>query len=262
MFASIVWDISPEITTIDLGFTVLSLRWYGLMFLFAFSIGYKIMESFFKKESVSVELLDSLTITMVLSTLIGARLGHCLFYDPGYYLSHPIEILWVHKGGLASHGAAIAILAALYWFSRNKLKKSYLWLLDRITITIALAGMFIRLGNLFNSEIVGLPTELPWAFVFPAVDMLPRHPTQLYEACMYLLTFIITYSMYGKKLPEGRIFGVFLIGVFGSRFVIEFLKENQSAFEGGLPLNMGQILSIPLIVVGIYLLARPRQASK
>lgn len=251
----IYWDVSPDIVTIG----PITIRWYGLLFALSFIIGYQIMLMIFNKENRSEKDLNDLVWYMVGGTVIGARLGHCLFYNPDYYLSHPIEILLVWKGGLASHGAAIGILFSIYWYIKKRKNFSFLWLMDRIVITVALAGFFIRMGNLFNSEIYGMPTNVPWAFVFAAVDGQPRHPTQIYEALAYLFVFIILYVIYIRsfaKIKEGFLFGLFLILVFGFRFAIEFLKENQSLFEEKMLINMGQLLSIPLIILGIYILLR------
>jgi prolipoprotein diacylglyceryl transferase len=217
------------------------------------------MQKIFKKEGLPVELLDKLTVYVALGTIIGARLGHCLFYDPSYYLSNPIEILKIWRGGLASHGAAIGILIALYYFSKKN-KKPYLWILDRIVIVVALAGFFIRMGNLMNSEIYGIPTKLPWGFIFVRNgEVIPKHPTQIYEALSYLLIFFLLYSIYNKKgtnVRQGLIFSIFLILLFSVRFLIEFIKEVQVDFEQTMALNMGQWLSIPFILTGIYLLYR------
>ena len=251
MLAYINWNISPEIFSLSF----LTLRWYGLLFAAGFVVGYRIMEWIFKLENINIKLLDSLTMTMVFSTVIGARLGHCLFYQPEYYLTHPIDILKVWEGGLASHGAGIGIIIGLLIFVKRFPQIKYLWILDRIVLTIALAGFFIRMGNLMNSEIYGLPTSVPWAFVFENIDNIPRHPTQIYEALSYLAIFIFLFNMYRKRkaeIKEGKLFGYFLILVFGARFIIEALKENQVAFESILPINMGQILSIPFVLVGIY----------
>lgn len=247
------WNVKPEIFTIgDWG-----PRWYGLLFAASFIFGYYIMQKFFKKEQVDQTVLDSLTVYMFLGTLIGARLGHCLFYEPGYYLSNPIKILMVWQGGLASHGAAIGIITALYLFSK-KHKKPFLWIIDKVAVVVALAGFFIRMGNLMNSEIYGHVTQLPWGFIFERRnEILPKHPTQIYEALSYLAIFIVLYTLYNRKgqtLKPGFIFGLFLIGVFTARFLIEFVKENQVGFESGMPLNMGQLLSIPLILIGIGVL--------
>lgn len=215
------------------------------------------MNGYFKDENKSEDDLNDLIWYMILGTVIGARLGHCLFYNPAYYLANPLEILKIYKGGLASHGAAIGILSALYFFVKRKRGYTFLWLLDRVVITVALAGALIRTGNLFNSEIVGIKTDVPWAFIFPAVDSFPRHPAQLYEAVAYLCIFFIIFFLFkkkGKLLPEGMIFGLFLILVFGIRFIIEFIKIDQTYFEEGMLLNMGQILSIPLVLYGFYLI--------
>ena len=251
----IYWNVSPDIFSIG-PFTI---RWYGLLFALSFIIGFQIMTVIFRKEGRPESDLNDLIWHMILGTVIGARLGHCLFYNPSFYLSHPLEILMVWKGGLASHGAAIGILIALYLFVRKRKNYSFLWLLDRIVITVALAGFFIRMGNLFNSEIIGKPTDLPWAFVFALVDDKPRHPAQLYEAIAYLIIFICLIVYYFKskaKFKSGKIFGIFLVSVFTFRFFVEFVKEDQSYFERGMVLNMGQLLSIPFVIVGIYLLIR------
>lgn len=257
IITSIWWTVSPEI--LKLG--PFSLRWYGLLFALAFVFGYIILSKVYKKEKKSLEDLEKLSIYVILGTVIGARLGHCLFYDPAYYLTNPIEILKVWQGGLASHGAAIGILTALYLFSKKKKDQNIIWILDRLVIVVALGGAFIRLGNLFNSEIIGKATDLPWAFVFVRVDEIPRHPTQIYESLFYFLSFIILYSIYQKKsvtLKPGFLFGLFLILIFGFRFFIEFLKENQSSFESALPINMGQILSIPFVLLGLYFILRKK----
>lgn len=202
---------------------------------------------------------------MILGTVIGARLGHCLFYEPSYYLSHPIEILKVWNGGLASHGAAIGILISVYLFTKKYKDFNYAWVLDRVVIVVALAGFFIRIGNFFNSEIIGLPTDLPWAVVFHRIDALPRHPSMLYESFSYMAIFIYLWSKYSKwkaETPKFAIFSRFLILVFSARFLIEFTKENQSLFENGMILNMGQLLSIPLILLGIFLYFKSKKLQK
>lgn len=255
MFATITWSISPEIFSIG----PLHIRWYGLLFATSFILGFKIMEWIYTKEKKNLDDLNDLIWFMILGTVIGARLGHCLFYNPEYYLSNPIEILKVWTGGLASHGAAVGILIAIYFYAKKKKDQTFLYVMDRIVITVALAAFFIRMGNLFNSEIIGQPTDLPWAFIFTSVDDIPRHPTQLYEAFSYLASFFVLASVYKKsdgKFKEGLIFGIFLIWIFGFRIFVEFFKENQSRFEQGMMLNMGQLLSIPLVVFGLYLFFR------
>jgi prolipoprotein diacylglyceryl transferase len=186
--------------------------------------------------------------------VVGARLGHCFFYEPSYYLSNPFEILKIWRGGLASHGAAVGILIAIYLLTK-KTGKPYLWWIDRVVVVVALAGFFIRMGNLMNSEIYGIQTSLPWGFIFVKNgETLPKHPTQIYEGLSYLFIFGLLYFIYMKqkgKPPAGLLFGLFLILVFASRFFIEIIKEDQVAFEAGMQLNMGQILSIPFVLAGI-----------
>jgi len=256
-----VWNADP----ILLALGPLEVRWYGLLFATGFLVGYSVMEYFAKVEERSSKNYDLLLMVMVASTVIGARLGHCLFYEPEYYLSHPLEILAVWKGGLASHGGAIGILIGLYLYSKNKHTESFSWVVDRMAIVTAFAGACIRTGNFFNSEIIGKPTDVPWAVVFSRIDDIPRHPAQLYEAIAYLLSFVLLLKYYraneGRPAPY-KTFGLFTVLVFGARFFIEFLKENQVSFEQGLLLNMGQLLTVPLLLVGLYLLFRkPQNAS-
>lgn len=223
------------------------------------------MEKIFKNENRPIDDINDLMWFMILGTVIGARLGHCLFYNPDYYLSNPLEIIKVWKGGLASHGAAIGILTAIYFYSKKKKNQSLLWVMDRVVITVALAGFFIRMGNLFNSEIVGHPTDVAWAFIFTSLDNIPRHPAQLYEALFYLSSFGILLFLYKKfdgKFKDGYLFGIFLILIFGFRIFVEFFKENQTYFEEGMILNMGQLLSIPLVIGGFYLLYNARMRGK
>jgi len=270
MLAYIVWDVKPQIA--DLGF--IELRWYSMLFLLGFIIGYYILNNMFKKEGIPAELLEKLTFYVVISTIIGARLGHCLFYEPEVYLRHPLRMILPFEGtpgedfrftgyqGLASHGGAIGLLIGLWLFAR-KYKRPYLWILDRIAIVTALAGTLIRLGNLFNSEIVGKPTTLPWGIKFvrlnpgvPVDQIVPLHPSQVYEAICYLIFFAVLMIIYYRKFPkfrDGFFIGLFFILVFTARFLIEFLKEEQVAFESSMPLNMGQLLSIPFIIAGIVL---------
>lgn len=249
------WNINPEI----IGFWGLSIRYYGLLFASAFFFGYLILQKIFKQEGLTIELLDKLTVYMAIGTVLGARLGHCLFYQPEYYLSNPWEIIKIWHGGLASHGAAIGILIALFYFSKKN-KKPYLWTLDRIVIVVALGGFFIRMGNLMNSEIYGIETSLPWGFIFARNgETIAKHPTQIYEALSYLLIFILIYSIYNKKgtqVKQGLIFSIFLILLFTVRFFVEFIKEDQVGFEQGMSLNMGQWLSIPFVLIGFFLLYR------
>ncbi len=268
----ITWDVKPQL--FDLG--SFEIRWYSLLFATGFILGYFILAKIFKREGLSIELLDKLTIYVVLSTIIGARLGHCLFYEPEYYLQNPMRMILPWEGkigedfrftgyqGLASHGGAIGILIGLYIYARN-VKKPYLWVLDRMVIATALAACFIRLGNLMNSEIVGVQTNLPWGFKFmretlygiPPEEVVPKHPAQLYEAVAYLASFFVLRHLYFNRLNRlqpGFLLGLFLILIFASRFFIEFLKEPQVEFETAMALNMGQILSIPFVLAGVVLL--------
>ncbi len=247
------WSPSPEI----LSFGNFAIRWYGLLFACSFIFGYIILQRVFKKEGIPIKLLDELTTYMIIGTIIGARLGHVFFYEPAWYLAHPIKIFEVWEGGLASHGAGIVIPITLIIFAYVK-KRPFLWVIDRIVIVVALSGFFIRMGNLMNSEIYGNVTNLPWGFYFersliPEEGKMPRHPTQIYEALSYLLIFFYLiwyyYKKDGKPAP-GFIFGMFLILVFGVRFFIEFLKMPQVGFEKGMALNMGQLLSVPFVIAG------------
>ncbi len=253
LFQYITWDVDPEIFQIG----NFAIRWYGLFFALSFYLGYVIFTKFFKLENVKAELLDKLVIYMFFGTVIGARLGHCFFYEPDYYLGNPMEILKIWKGGLASHGAAIGIIISLYLFTR-KTKKNMLWILDRIAVVVALAGFFIRAGNLMNSEIYGVETTLPWGFIFVRNgETAPKHPTQIYEALSYLLIFFLLLWLYFKnkgKFFGGLLIGLFMVLVFTARFFIEFIKEEQVDFEKDMALNMGQWLSIPFILIGIGLL--------
>jgi phosphatidylglycerol:prolipoprotein diacylglycerol transferase len=250
ILASINWNVDPEIFRIG----KFAIRYYGVLWALSFYIGYLIFDRFVKKEKLPEGFLDSLTIYMAIGTILGARIGHCLFYEPAYYLSHPIDILKIWQGGLASHGAAVGILIALYLFGRNH-KVSMIYVLDRVVITVALAGFLIRLGNLMNSEIYGVETNLPWGFIFERNnEIFPKHPTQLYEGFIYLLIFVMLYLIYQKsksKPAQGLLFGLFLVTVFAARFMIEFVKEPQVDFEKAMSLNMGQLLSIPFVLAGI-----------
>ncbi len=261
IFGYITWEVSREIAKIG----PLSLRWYGLLFALAFVFGFIILTRVYKLEKKPQTDLEQLSIYVILGTVIGARLGHCLFYDPSYYLSNPFEMVKVWEGGLASHGAAIGILIALYLFSKKKKDQSMLWVLDRLVIVVALGGALIRLGNLFNSEIIGMQTDVPWAFIFASVDGIPRHPAQLYESIAYFISFGVLYFVYmkqNKNLKQGFMFGLFLMLIFGFRFFVEFIKEDQSAFEAGMTLNMGQLLSIPFIIMGLYYFSRKPKKIK
>ncbi|HNX66076.1 MAG TPA: prolipoprotein diacylglyceryl transferase [Bacteroidales bacterium] len=264
-FLIIPWDVKPEIFSATVFGHVFAIRWYGLLFASGFVFGYYIIRKMFRNEGLPDELLDKLTVYTAIGTILGARLGHCFFYEPQYYLGHPLEIIKIWKGGLASHGAAIGILLALWLFGRNE-KRTFLWTIDRVVIVVALAGCLIRLGNLFNSEIYGVETTLPWGFVFlQAGERVPKHPTQIYEALAYLITFFVLLRIYWKtkgKFTPGLTFGLFLIMVFTFRFFVEFVKEEQVSFEKGMSLNMGQLLSIPFVMAGIILLISAYRKKK
>ena len=210
----------------------------------------------YKKEGRSITEVDTLTIYMVVATIVGARLGHVLFYDPIYYFQNPHKILMTWEGGLASHGGVIGVLIATYLYAR-KINVSYFWVIDRISIVAALIFCMIRLGNLMNSEMIGVPTNLPWGFIFTSKDNIPRHPAQLYEAIHYLISFIVLFWVWSRqkdRMKNGFLFSLALIIMFSFRFVDEFFKINQEQFEDGMILNMGQILSIPFILTGIVIL--------
>lgn len=263
-----VWDVHPTLFTIG----PVEVRYYGLMWALGFIISAYIISNIMKREGYPEKTFDSFFWYALLSTVIGSRLGHCLFYAPGYYLTHPIEILYIHQGGMASHGAAVGLLVGLWLFSRKN-KISYIWSLDRIGILVAISGALVRIGNFMNSEIFGRPTSLPWGVEFVLSNEwntlykgLPCHPTQLYEALAYLIIFVVfLWLYYRKNLAQrrpGAMFGIFLIALFGIRFLIEFIKNPQEDFEVGMILNMGQLLSIPFIVAGCVLLYRAYRAPE
>ena len=296
----ITWNVDPVLFSIG----NLHVRWYGLLWALGFFIGYFIMKRIYKREHMAEDSLDKLLIYMLVSTIIGARLGHCLFYEPDYYLSNPLKMLAVWEGGLASHGGAIGILIGLWLYVRsyNKSKKektdlqriNYIWILDRIVVAVCLVGALIRVGNVFNHEIYGTPTSLPWGFVFlrgaeqfcgtvdnytacnawdapcPPNEWLPCHPTGLYEAFFCLVAMGILLWMYYKRdlgnRQPGLMFGTFLIIIFGSRIGIEFLKNVQVDFERNMVFDMGQWLSVPFVIIGIVMIvwsfARRKKAEK
>lgn len=250
------WNASPEI--FELG--PLSVRWYGVFFASGFLLGYYMVERMFKFENLNQKWLESLFVYMIIATIVGARLGHVIFYGWDYYSQHPLEIIKVWHGGLASHGGTIGIFIALIIWSRKVSKRSVLWILDRVVVPTALVAALIRTGNLMNSEIYGVQTDLPWGFIFGRNgETVPKHPTQIYEALAYLLTFAVCMYLYwktGLRKREGFIVGLFFVMVFLSRFLIEFIKEDQEPFEATMTLNMGQWLSIPFVLGGLYLAFR------
>ena len=267
----ITWTASPALYD---GF--IQIRWYGLFFAIGFIVGYSMMDRMFRHEQLNVKWLDSLFVYVVVAMVIGARLGHCLFYEWDVYSQHPIEILKIWKGGLASHGGAIGILIAIWIYSRRVTHRSMLFTLDRLVVPVALVAAFIRTGNLMNHEIYGHETSLPWGFRFvenlpqwmagaEPIFTAPSHPTQIYEALCYLLLFGLLLYLYWRRNAEereGLIFGTFLIGTFLSRFLIEFIKNDQVAFEASMTLNMGQWLSIPFVIAGVWLVVRAMQRPR
>jgi phosphatidylglycerol:prolipoprotein diacylglycerol transferase len=275
MLLYILWN--PDEVMFHLGH--FGVRWYSMCWLIGLLLGYLLMKKIYKDEKIPDEKFDPLFIYIFVSVLIGARLGHCLFYQPDYFLSsgkHFIEMLlpihfldngsWKFTGyeGLASHGGVIGMIIAIFIYSyRNKVG---VWtVLDNMGVCSCITATFIRLGNLMNSEIIGKVTDVPWAFIFEKVDQYPRHPGQLYEAISYAIFFVIIYALY-KKHPEkvgtGFFVGLCLTLVFTARFLIEFTKDIQEPFEAGLPLDMGQILSIPLIIIGIACMTNGKWKEK
>lgn len=284
MIQAIQWDVTPQL--ID-GWDTPNL--YGLLFVTGLILGYFVIRRMFRKEGIPDAKLDTLVLYVIIATIVGARLGHVLFYGPYWdvyqngilveegYFSHPYNIIKIWEGGLASHGGAFALLFALWLFSKRVSKKPYLWILDRISAPIALAGVFIRLGNLVNSEIVGKETDVPWGFKFIYhsgsiregtgvqvnwEDIIVRHPSQLYESLAYLSIFIFLMVLYWKRQAwkiQGVIFGWFLVLIFGARFLLEFTKEPQVTERGEWLLNTGQLLSIPFVLIGAYLLWRAKK---
>lgn len=258
MLDFITWNVNPELFS---GFV--TVRWYGLMFAIGFLVGYEIVARMFKHEGAPERWLGILLIYVVIATIVGARLGHVFFYEWDVYRADPIKILYIWEGGLASHGGTVAIIIAVILFSVFVTKKSPLWTFDRLVIAIALVGGLIRLGNLFNSEIFGTTTDLPWGFMFvrsrewhELYEGQAVHPTQIYEALCYFALFGLLMWMYWKKNAEerpGLILGVFFIGIFLPRFLIEFIKNDQVAREATMTLNIGQQLSIPFILLGVFL---------
>lgn len=261
---AIHWNVSPEFFSLG----PIAVRWYGLMFALGFLLGYQIMTKMFKFESSNIEWLDKLFIYTIVATIVGARLGHVFFYGWSYYSQHLLEIVlpiangkFVGYQGLASHGGALGIVIAIYIFSKKVTKRSILWSLDRLVIPTALVGAMIRAGNLMNSEIYGVATNLPWGFIFERNhEIVAKHPTQIYEALCYLLVFASSLWLFFKakelKDREGFFLGYGFVGIFFTRFFVEFVKENQETFEAGMTLNMGQLLSIPFILAGAYLIYR------
>lgn len=246
-----IWNIDPILVAIG----PLTIHWYGALFASAIFAGLYFMKWIYIQEKQPVEPLDNLLMYAVIGIIIGARLGHCLFYDPSYYLANPLKILAIWEGGLASHGGGLGIIIAVYFYCKRN-NQDLLWLLDRLAITTALFGIFVRSANFVNSEIIGKVTDVPWAVIFQQIDNLPRHPAQLYEAIAYLTIFVtltIVYRATSAKNHRGMLLGLFLIMTFTARFIVEFFKQQQAAYSIEISLNTGQLLSIPFFIIGLYL---------
>ena len=243
-----IWSVDPIIFS----FGSLRVFWYGLLFATAILTGLQIMKWVYTREGKSVDLVDSGFIYAVIGIVVGARLAHCFFYDPAFYVANPMKILAVWEGGLASHGGGLGVIIALYFYVK-KYKLNFLWLLDRMVLPTALFAFFVRMGNLMNSEILGMKTDVSWAIIFSRVDNIPRHPAQLYEAVAYLVIFFILFFIYKNKkvLNQGLLFGLFLTLVFSARFLVEFVKERQASYSSDFIFNTGQALSIPFLLIGV-----------
>lgn len=270
-FLYIHWNPDPALFHLG-GFT---LRWYSVLWMIAILTGSQVVYHLYKQKGLPLDTFQTLFTYSFIGIFAGARLGHCLFYDPQYFLSHPLEIIlpvhflpqggWVFTGyaGLASHGGTLGLILALVLFCR-KTKIHFLDILDMMGVVAPVAAGFIRLANLMNSEIIGMPSDVPWAFIFERVDMQPRHPAQLYEALAYFLFFLVMIVIFRKKkenVRKGFYFGLCITLIFTFRFFVEFLKERQVDFENALPIDMGQILSIPFIVVGLYFVFRKNHST-
>lgn len=270
MFDFITWNADPEL----LSTSFLHIRWYGLMFAIGFLVGYQIEERIFKHEGAPEKWLGILLLWVIGGTIIGARLGHCIFYEWDIYGKDPVRMLYIWEGGLASHGGTIGVIIGVFCFSHFTAKRSALWTFDRLVIPIAFVGALIRLGNLMNHEIYGHETSLPWGFRFidnvgawmhgaDPVYTAPSHPTQIYEALWYLALFGLLMWMYWKRNEEerpGLIFGTFLTLLFAGRFVIEYIKNEQPGFDetvmAAVGFNLGQLLSVPFILIGLFFVVR------
>jgi len=256
----LVWNVDPVLLSLG----SFKIHWYGALFAAAILSGLQVMKWIYVTEKQPVESLDTLLGYVVFGIIIGARLGHCFFYDPQYYFANPLKIIAIWEGGLASHGGGLGVIIAIYFYVK-KHQVSYLWLLDRLAIGTALFGVFVRSANFVNSEILGNVSDVPWAVIFARIDNLPRHPAQLYEALAYLFIFIVLIFSYKKqkdKTPHGSLLGLFLILTFTARFLIENVKQKQAAYASDFLLNTGQMLSIPFFIAGIILVIWSFKKSK
>lgn len=245
-----VWNIDPNIFK----FGAIQLRWYGVLFVASFFIGLEIMKWVYRREGKDPVVLDNFLMYVIVGAVVGARLMHCFAYEPDFYLSHPLEILYVWKGGLASHGGMLGVILALYLFAR-RYNEDVMWILSRATLPGMVTAAFVRIGNFFNSEILGLPTDKPWGIIFSRVDNIPRHPVQLYEAAAYFVILGVllwvyrhaTFAFATKILP-----GLFLLLLFTARFVLEYTKTEQADYTTALPFTVGQMLSMPFVLLGVF----------
>lgn len=264
MLHAIIWDVSPTIISVTDSYAI---RWYGVLFAVGYLLAYFTLQQIFIKEQKPLPLLEKATLATIIGGILGARLGHCFFYEPARYLADPLSVLYIWEGGLASHGGAIGILIAFYFVSKYN-AISYATLLARAMLVVPLTAVLIRIGNLLNSEIYGIATDASWGFVFiRAGESAAKHPTQIYEAIAYLLCFVVL-QVYAwrqirahKTISDSIVIGIFLLGIFFSRFLIEFLKEPQVLFEHTMFFNMGQLLSVPFIIAGIVFLFRGLKRS-
>lgn len=256
------WTFDP--VALQLG--PVAIRWYGMLFVGGFLLGDALLQRIFAAEGRAPKQAERLLMAALIGSVVGARLVHCAFYEPAYFLAHPLDVFKVWQGGLASHGGALGLIAALAVTARRLSPPvPLLWLLDRVAIPTAFAGAMIRIANYLNSEIVGLPTHAQWGVIFTAVDALPRHPVQLYEAASYAAIGLLLCTVYrraGRRPPPGKLLGLFLLAVFGARIVLEAFKTPQAAYEGGQALTVGQWLSVPFLMLGVFFLVRAYRSKQ
>ncbi len=246
-----IWNVDPVLLSLG----PITIHWYGALFASSIFAGLYFMKWVFQQENQNVESLDNLLIYVVIGIIVGARLGHCFFYDPGYYFSNPMKILAIWEGGLASHGGGLGAIIGTYFYTKKNPFK-FIWLLDRLAIATALFGIFVRSANFVNAEILGKPTDVPWAIVFQRIDNIARHPAQLYEAIAYAVIFVtltLIYKLTKAKSNQGMLLGIFLIMTFTARFIIEYFKQQQAAYSIEVSMNTGQMLSIPFFIIGVFL---------
>lgn len=246
-----IWNIDPVLLSLG----PITIHWYGAIFASSIFAGLYYMKWVYQQENQNIESLDNLLVYVVIGIIVGARLGHCFFYDPDYYFANPMKILAIWEGGLASHGGGLGAIIGTYFYTRKN-PFNFIWLLDRLAIATALFGIFVRSANFVNAEIIGKATDVPWAVVFQRIDNIARHPAQLYEAIAYAIIFVTLTAIYKltkAKNYQGMLLGIFLIMTFTARFIIEFFKQQQAAYTIETSLNTGQMLSIPFFLVGVVL---------